>query len=103
MPTQASRSAYTYQDTRFRTRLRGGLIALIYERALQIRAVDAGDITAIAVMGTDVERIFTSLIMLHETWSSVIDVAIATYLLQRQLGLACIAPIVVVSSMFLPS
>ena len=75
---------------------------MIYDRALQIRTVDAGDVTAIAVMGTDVERIFSSLIMLHEIWSSVIDVGIATWLLQRQLGLACIAPIVVVGSKSIP-
>lgn len=55
-----------------------------------------GEITAVALMGTDIERIVQSLQMLHETWASLLDVAIATWLLERQLGLACLAPIVVV-------
>jgi ATP-binding cassette subfamily C (CFTR/MRP) protein 1 len=100
---QASRSVYTYQETRFRTRLRGGLIALIYDRALQIRDVDAKDITAVTVMSTDAERIFRSLLMLHEVWASVMDIGIAIWLLERQIGLASIAPIVVVSCMLLDS
>jgi ATP-binding cassette subfamily C (CFTR/MRP) protein 1 len=68
---------------------------LIYEKALQIRAVNAKEVTAIATMGTDTERIYLSMELLHDTWASVLDVAIATWLLQRQIGLACLAPIVV--------
>lgn len=55
-----------------------------------------GENTAVALMGTDVERIVQGLESLHETWASLLDVAIATWLLERQLGFACLAPIVVI-------
>jgi ATP-binding cassette, subfamily C (CFTR/MRP), member 1 len=89
-------SVYSYQNIRFVTRLRGGLISLIYERASQTRVVDSGEITAVAVMGTDVERIIYGFEVLHEIWASLVDIGIATWLLERQLSLACIAPVVLV-------
>lgn len=76
--------------------MRGGLIALIYEQSLNLRSVDAGDITAVAVMSTDVERIVDGLQTLHETWASLLDIAVAVWLLERQMGLACVAPVVLV-------
>ncbi|KAK6438978.1 hypothetical protein LTR95_004823 [Oleoguttula sp. CCFEE 5521] len=91
-----SHSAFLYQSTRFTTRLRGGLIGLIYERALATTTAEGGEITAIALMSTDVERITRSLTFVHDLWGSLIDIGIATWLLARQLGLASIAPIIVV-------
>ncbi|KAK3690284.1 ABC transporter [Podospora appendiculata] len=91
-----SSSVYQYQNFRFVTRLRGGLIALLYERTLQTRTADLGDIKAVTQMGTDVERIVSGLESIHETWGSVLEIGIACWLLERQLFLACIAPIVLV-------
>jgi hypothetical protein len=85
-----------YQKFRFITRLRGGLIALIYQRTTETRDVDMGEITAVALMSTDVERIAEGMTNLHEVWASLLDVGIATWLLGRQLSLACIAPIAVI-------
>lgn len=85
-------------------RLRGGLTALVYQRTLQTRTADLGDITAVSLMGTDVERIVAGLRMFNETWSSLLDMAIACWLLERQLSLACLAPVVLIlgkSSSFL--
>ncbi|KAK5989200.1 ABC multidrug transporter B [Cladobotryum mycophilum] len=91
-----SHSVYKYQTSRFISRVRGGLIALVYQRCLEVRAVDAGDITAVTLMGTDIDRIASSLRGLHETWGALLDICIACWLLERQLFLACLAPIVLV-------
>ncbi|TQN65415.1 ABC transporter atnG [Colletotrichum shisoi] len=91
-----SNSVYQYHNLRFATRLRGGLIALVYQRAVHTRDVDTGDITAVALMGTDVERIFGAMSMFHMTWGSLLDIAVASWLLGLQLSLACLAPIVLV-------
>ncbi|KXH40133.1 ABC transporter, partial [Colletotrichum salicis] len=91
-----SNSVYQYHNLRFTTRLRGGLIALIYQQAVCTRDVDSGDITAVALMGTDVERIFGSMSMFHMTWGSLLDIAVASWLLGLQLSLACLAPILLV-------
>ena len=47
-------------------------------------------------MSTDVERIVDGLQTLHETWASLLDIAVAVWLLERQMGLACVAPVVLV-------
>lgn len=91
-----STSIYEYHNLRFATRLRGGLIALIYQEAVNTRDVDTGDITAIALMGTDVERIYSALSLFHMMWGSLLDIVIASWLLGLQLSLACLAPIVLV-------
>ncbi|GKT91860.1 ABC transporter [Colletotrichum tofieldiae] len=91
-----SNSVYQYHNLRFTTRLRGGLIALIYQHAVHIKEVEAGEITAVALMGTDVERIFGAMSMFHAVWASLLDIAVASWLLGLQLSLACLAPIVLV-------
>lgn len=47
-------------------------------------------------MGTDVERIVSGLRMLHDVWGALLDVGVATWLLERQLYLACLAPVILV-------
>lgn len=91
----ASTALYEYQLFRFITRLRGGLTALVYERALDIRAADSEDITAVALMGTDIPRIVQSFRAIHEIWATILDISIAVWLLERQLSIACVAPVVV--------
>ncbi|OLN87448.1 Canalicular multispecific organic anion transporter 2-like protein 2 [Colletotrichum chlorophyti] len=91
-----SNSIYQYHNLRFTSRLRGGLIALIYEQAVNIREVDVGDITAVALMGTDVERIFGAMSRFHTVWGTLLDIAVASWLLGLQLSIACLAPIVLV-------
>jgi ATP-binding cassette, subfamily C (CFTR/MRP), member 1 len=91
-----TRSMYQYQNFRWITRLRGALIGLVYQHALQGKASDRGDITAVTAMGTDVEHIANGMEQFHETWASLLEVGIASWLLERQLFLACIAPILIV-------
>lgn len=97
---QISRSLYYYEASRFVAKLRGGLVALVYQRSLDIRATEGGEISAVALMGTDIERIATVMEMFHETWACFIDILIACWLLERQLSLACLAPIALVLGAF---
>ncbi|KAL4804941.1 P-loop containing nucleoside triphosphate hydrolase protein [Aspergillus unguis] len=87
---------YGYQNYRFTIRLRGGLISLIHTSTMRGRAVERGETTAITLMGTDVERIVTGFRVVHELWACLVDIAIAVYLLQRQVGAACAVPVGIV-------
>ncbi|KAL4985081.1 hypothetical protein BDW68DRAFT_189949 [Aspergillus falconensis] len=87
---------YGYQNFRFVIRLRGGLISLIHKQTMHARAVDLGETTAITLMGTDVERIVSGFRSIHELWASLTEVGIAVYLLERQVGVACSVPAVIV-------
>ncbi|RYP65462.1 hypothetical protein DL770_008992 [Monosporascus sp. CRB-9-2] len=91
----ASTALYGYMTFRFLIRLRGGLIALIYQQTVEARAVDLGSINGLTLMGTDVERIVLNFQTIHEVWASLVDIAIAIFLLQRQVSLACLVPGVV--------
>ncbi|KAK9416311.1 putative ABC transporter [Seiridium unicorne] len=86
----------SYQTTRFVTRLKGGLIGLVYQETIRARTVDLGETTAIALMGTDVERIGQNFQMIHEIWASLIEIGVAIWLLEQQVFLACLAPVVVI-------
>ncbi|KAI0160936.1 ABC transporter [Hypoxylon sp. FL1284] len=91
-----SDSIHQYQNFRFTTRVRGGLIALVYDRALDKRAADDDEITAMTLMSTDVERISNGISRFHKTWSSLVDIIIACWLLGLQMSVACLAPIILV-------
>lgn len=76
--------------------MRAGLTALVYQEALEIRTFEQGQVTAMAILGADLPQIVAGLQMLHEIWASLVDVVIATWLLQRALSLACLAPVILV-------
>jgi ATP-binding cassette subfamily C (CFTR/MRP) protein 1 len=46
-------------------------------------------------MGTDVERGATNLQAIHEAWAAILDVGVAIWLLERQLGVACLVPVII--------
>lgn len=47
-------------------------------------------------MSTDVERIRQGMLSVHELWANPIEIAIASFLLERSLGISFLAPIIVV-------
>ncbi|EKV04366.1 ABC transporter, putative [Penicillium digitatum PHI26] len=51
----------------------------------------ARDSAALTLMSVDVERISSGLQYVHEVWASPIDIGLALWLLERQLGLAVVA------------
>lgn len=58
---------------------------------LSITAVDPA--ASLTLMSADIERITTGWQVMHEIWANMIEIALAIYLLQRQLGAACVIPI----------
>ena len=54
----------------------------------------AEDATALSLMSTDVERIVMGMVHIHETWSTIVQVAIAMWILYTEVGAIFIAPIV---------
>ncbi|KAI1348175.1 ABC transporter [Xylaria sp. FL0043] len=87
---------YWYYQERFQSSLRGWLIHAIYAKTIAAPHLGDGDTAAVTLMGTDVERIYTGLRLMHEVWASLIQIAIAAWLLYRQIGLAFLAPLIVV-------
>ncbi|KAH0019295.1 P-loop containing nucleoside triphosphate hydrolase protein, partial [Aureobasidium melanogenum] len=86
---------YWHRHYRFLSMLRGTLITAVYGKATNIVAVAKDNKASITLMSTDVERATRGLIDLHEMWANVVQVAIATWLLEIELGAACVGPIIV--------
>ncbi|CAI7606472.1 unnamed protein product [Penicillium pancosmium] len=92
-----STAAYWRQTLRLITMIRGGLISLVYRQTTKLQARDFKDKTSITLISTDVERISYRIRGIHEAWMAPIQVAIAIFLLERQLGVACLIPTVISS------
>ncbi len=77
--------------------LRGTLLAAIYEKTMSIDLTARGNTAQeVTLMGTDVERIFQGMQDMHEVWANTVQIALATWLLRQELGVACIGPIAVI-------
>jgi ATP-binding cassette, subfamily C (CFTR/MRP), member 1 len=89
MSPQFSKCHYTHHTYRLITSVRGGLVALIFAKVVDLEAATAKDSAAVTLMSTDVDGIASGLQNIHDIWASVIELGLGVYLLQRQVGAAC--------------
>ncbi|KAF0641998.1 hypothetical protein NXS19_010672 [Fusarium pseudograminearum] len=75
---------------------RGCLASYVYRSTTQGKMTDIGDAAVLTLMSTDIERIIYGFHGLHDFWANIIEIGLGCFLLQRQLGLAFISPIVVI-------
>ncbi|KAL4811793.1 P-loop containing nucleoside triphosphate hydrolase protein [Aspergillus spinulosporus] len=74
------------------TMIRGSLVPLMYRQTLRLDLGAVRNSAALTLMSVDIERVASGLRNLHEVWASPVDVALALWLLERQLGVAAVAP-----------
>ena len=74
--------------------LRGSLTSIIYSKALNLDLQAVDDSNANTLMSVDVERICMVSQEMHQSWASLIELGLAIFLLERQLGIACLAPVI---------
>ncbi|KAK4444912.1 ABC multidrug transporter [Podospora aff. communis PSN243] len=92
-------SAGFHQHMGFRlmAMMRGGLISTIYQKALSLPSTDSGSSPVMTLLGTDVERICE---IWHdaiaEIFPNIIQLGVAIWLLYRQMGAVCVAPVILV-------
>lgn len=90
---EVSTGQYQHFTFRFITMMRGGLISMLYDKAMDIPLTDVDTASSLTLMSADIERIVTGMQTGHEIWANSIEVALAIYLLKRQLGVACVIPV----------
>lgn len=98
-----STGQYQHKTFRFITMMRGGLVSMLYGKATEVALTDVDTASSLTLMSADIERIVTGMETGHEIWSNSIEIALAMYLLQRELGVACAIPIGVAIVSFLAS
>lgn len=72
---------------------RGQLISMLYDKATDISITAADPTAALTLMSADIERIDTGWRTAHDVWANLVEIAIAVFLLERQLGVACVVPV----------
>ncbi|KIL92440.1 hypothetical protein FAVG1_04851 [Fusarium avenaceum] len=92
-----STALYWYFQERFVIMVRGSLVLAVYKKTTELRMVADGDCGALTLMSTDVERITRGILDLHEYWANMIQIGLSCWLLQRELGSAFAASLVVVA------
>ena len=97
-------STAQYQHLTFRaiTMARGGLISMLYRKTSDLSIVAANPSSSLTLMSADIERIANGWQSMNEIWANSIEVGLAIYLLERQLGAACALPVGVAFGKFPP-
>ncbi|KAF4629350.1 hypothetical protein G7Y89_g8798 [Cudoniella acicularis] len=90
-----STAKYQHKIFRVITMIRGGLICLTYDATLNLDSNSMGDSASITLMSTDIERIGNGLATIDSLLAGPIEAGIAIYLLEKQLGIACIVPVLI--------
>lgn len=75
---------------------RGLLVSLILSSTVELNTFSTAGSGALTLITADVNQISTSFENFHEIWANVIELSLAIWLLQRQLGLGCLGPVAVV-------
>ncbi|KAK4224363.1 hypothetical protein QBC38DRAFT_18446 [Podospora fimiseda] len=85
-----------YQHRTYRTiaMARAGLISMIYRKTSKLSLQNIDPAASMTLMSADMERIVHGWQTMHEIWSNAAEVGIAIYLLERQIGIACVVPVV---------
>ncbi|KAK4164429.1 canalicular multispecific organic anion transporter 1 [Cladorrhinum sp. PSN259] len=91
-----SAALYWYYQERAIYMARGLLASAVYTKTTETKFTGDADAAPLTLMSSDVERIITGTLPIHEFWASAVEVALACWLLSRQIGAAFFGPIVVV-------
>jgi hypothetical protein len=98
---QVTTASYEHLGFRATTMVRGGLMALVYQHMMELPLGSTDESSAMSLMGADVEMLaeyFHSTVC--ESWACIIQLGLAAWILQTQIGIICITPIIIVAGMF---
>lgn len=88
--TMAQYQHWTYRSI---TMARGGLVAMLFAKTSLLKSDDVDPSASLTLMSADIERITNGWQTMHEIWANIIEIGVAIYLLERQLGAACGIPV----------
>ncbi|KAI9146961.1 ABC multidrug transporter B [Paramyrothecium foliicola] len=92
-----SNSRYQHLSYRLVVMIRTRMVSVIYQKTFNMDLLQGETRAPITLMSTDVERISYGLGFLHDVWGSVVEVAIAIWLLWRELHVYSSATMIIAS------
>ncbi|PWY86607.1 P-loop containing nucleoside triphosphate hydrolase protein [Aspergillus sclerotioniger CBS 115572] len=86
-----------YQHITYRTivLMRGCLVPLIYEKTLSMDPKTAEEYAPVTLMSADIEKIAFGMRYMHEAWGNIVEIALALWLLYRELNYGGLSPILI--------
>ncbi|OKL57766.1 hypothetical protein UA08_06882 [Talaromyces atroroseus] len=81
-----SNSWYSHLTYKSITMVRGGLVDVVFDKMLRLREEKEIESRTLTLTINDTQRISTSLTFMHEVWAGLLETALATWLLWRQIG-----------------
>jgi ABC-type multidrug transport system fused ATPase/permease subunit len=81
-------SQHQHRTYRAITMLRGGLVSMIYTKATGLSLTDADPANSVTLMSADVERIVQGWSTITDMWANPLEIGLAIFLLQQELGVA---------------
>ncbi|CZT41190.1 related to multidrug resistance protein [Rhynchosporium secalis] len=91
-----STTQYQHAVNRLLVGFRGATASLIYSKTLKQQAGVQDKEASLTHMSSDIDQLAFGLDALCQIWAQVIELVIGLYLLSRNLGWVCVAPIVIV-------
>ena len=85
--------AYQHRANRMATMVRGSLVNAIYAQTLDLSITSLDESAALTLMSSDVERICEAILSIHNLWSGPLEIALAIWLLQKEIGVALLGPL----------
>jgi ATP-binding cassette subfamily C (CFTR/MRP) protein 1 len=87
--------AYQHKANRLATMVRGSLVNAIYAQTLDLSITSLDESAAVTLMSSDVQQICDAILPIHNTWSGPLEIALAIWLLQKEIGLALLGPLLI--------
>ncbi|RAQ56523.1 ABC transporter [Aspergillus flavus] len=85
--------SYRHHTYRAITMIRGSLVVIIFRKTLALDCGNNSDNSAsVTLMSTDIDGIASAFDSVHDIWACPIEIALGLWLLERHVGVACIAP-----------
>ncbi|KAK3377548.1 P-loop containing nucleoside triphosphate hydrolase protein [Podospora didyma] len=88
---------YWYFQERALYMSRGVLASAVYKKTTEAKLSAADDSASLTLMSADVERVIVGFKGMHDFWASLIEIALACWLLSRQIGASFVVPLIVVA------
>lgn len=84
-----------YQHLTYRviTMVRGSVVSMVYKKASTLSVKDADPAASLTLMSADIERIVQGWQTIHDIWGNTLEIALAIFLLERELGVSCVVPV----------
>ncbi|KAI9041611.1 putative ABC multidrug transporter [Aspergillus affinis] len=90
-----SMGQYQHLTYRVITMVRGGVVSMVYKKAGTLSVKDADPAASLTLMSADIERIVQGWQTIHDIWGNTLEIALAIFLLERELGVSCVVPVAV--------